>query len=193
MECGDESRWMLVMWDVVGREEVKGDEIRGRRRSCTSGQRRREQLVIAGEGTKPARAKPDLAESTCRTRQASQSIPSSSCRAPRLLKPAARPQQGDLAPFSPSSRPSPTTHPSRSYPFPVHQSNSPTFKTNPNTTQIHQNDWRQVWRQGLWHQVQRAIVSHSLPPLRSSPVHHFRVISGFKRTRLSLSISIGAN
>lgn len=53
---------------VVGEEEVKGDEIRGRRRSCTSGQRSRELLVIAGAGAKLRRAKPDTAESTSASR-----------------------------------------------------------------------------------------------------------------------------
>lgn len=61
--------WMRVMW-LWEEKKIRGDEIRGRRRSCTSGQRRRSQLVIAGAGAKLAPAKPDQAESTSRVAKA---------------------------------------------------------------------------------------------------------------------------
>ena len=147
--------------------------------------------MIAGAGAKLVHAKPDRAESPARFRQGSQSNPLLRRRAPRLLKPAARPQHGDLAPFSPSSRQSINSRPIDQSP-PSLQLHQPHQPQKPNPTQIYQNDWRQVWRKGLWHQVQRAIVSPPHPSERSHLAHHHRAVSGFEMTRLALQTSIGA-
>lgn len=64
-------------------------------------------------------------------------------------------------------------HPHPAHPFFVHDSppafappSTRLFNSNqPQLNQIHQNDWRKVWRQGLWCQVQRSEVSYSLSAL----------------------------
>lgn len=175
---------------VVGGKKIRGDENRERRRSCTSGQRRRSQLVIAGAGAKLAHAKPDQAESTSRVAKAHNQT-RCCCVAPRDF--LSQLPAHNTATLLLSLIFTPLIHHDTSINRLHHFQLITHSHQNHHPTQIHQHDWRQVWRKGLWHQVQRAIVSSPHPSMRSSLVHHLGAISGFKMTRLSSSILIGAN